>query len=90
MKNTNTAFGAAFAKAFGSSAVPADRTEDKDNKNTNNTGSLARKIKDKKSVAAELGIGEITLEDILKELENLQETHVMKCRFQSLGQMYLK
>ncbi len=69
VKNTNTAFGAAFAKAFGSSAVPADRTEDKDNKNTNNTGSLARKIKDKNSVAAELGIGEITLEDILKELE---------------------
>lgn len=69
VKNTNTAFGAAFAKAFGSSAVPADRTEDKDNNNTNNTGSLARKIKDKKSVAAELGIGEITLEDILKELE---------------------
>ncbi len=69
VKNTNTAFGAAFAKAFGSSAVPADRTEDKDNKNTNNTGNLARKIKDKKSVAAELGIGEITLEDILKELE---------------------
>ena len=69
VKNTNTAFGAAFAKAFGSSAVPADRTEDKDNKNTNNTGSLARKIKNKKSVAAELGIGEITLEDILKELE---------------------
>ncbi len=69
VKNTKTAFGAAFAKAFGSSAVPADRTEDKDNKNTNNTGSLARKIKDKKSVAAELGIGEITLEDILKELE---------------------
>lgn len=69
VKNTNTAFGAAFAKAFGSSAVSADRTEDKDNKNTNNTGSLARKIKDKKSVAAELGIGEITLEDILKELE---------------------
>ena len=60
---------AAFAKAFGSSAVPADNTEDKDNKNTNNTGSLAGKIKDKKAVAAELGIGEITLEDILKELE---------------------
>lgn len=69
VKNTNTAFGAAFAKAFGSSAVPADNTEDKDNKNTNNTGSLAGKIKDKKAVAAELGIGEITLEDILKELE---------------------
>ena len=38
-------------------------------KNTNNKGSLAGKIKDKKAVAAELGIGEITLEDILEELE---------------------
>ena len=69
VKNTNTAFGAAFAKAFGGSTVPADNIEDKDNKNTNNKGSLAGKIKDKKAVAAELGIGEITLEDILEELE---------------------
>lgn len=30
---------------------------------------LGRKVKDKKKLAAELGIGEITLEDILKELE---------------------
>ena len=32
-------------------------------------GSLEKKIKDKKKLADELGIGEITLTDILKELE---------------------
>ena len=32
-------------------------------------GVVPGKIKDKKAVAAELGIGEITLEDILEELE---------------------
>ena len=35
----------------------------------NTGGGLAGKIKDKKAAAAELGIGEITLCDILKELE---------------------
>ena len=33
------------------------------------TGTLERKVKDKKKMAEELGIGEITLTDILKELE---------------------
>ena len=33
------------------------------------TGSLEKKIKDKKKLAQELGIGEITLTDIVKELE---------------------
>ena len=32
-------------------------------------GQVAAKVKDKKAMAAELGIGEITLNDILKELE---------------------
>ena len=32
-------------------------------------GALATKVKDKKKMAEELGIGELTLEDILKELE---------------------
>ena len=32
-------------------------------------GALAAKVKDKKKMAEELGIGELTLEDILKELE---------------------
>ncbi|MBP5152768.1 MAG: S1 RNA-binding domain-containing protein, partial [Lachnospiraceae bacterium] len=35
----------------------------------NDMGSLEKKVKDKKALAAELGIGEITLTDILKELE---------------------
>ena len=33
------------------------------------TGILAKKIKDKKKLAEELGIGELTLDDIVKELE---------------------
>lgn len=33
------------------------------------TASLSGKIKDKKKLAAELGVGELTLEDIVKELE---------------------
>jgi len=33
------------------------------------SGVLAAKVKDKKKMAAELGVGEMTLEDILKELE---------------------
>ena len=32
-------------------------------------GSLEKRVKDKKKIAQELGIGEITLTDILKELE---------------------
>lgn len=35
----------------------------------NTIGGLEKKIKDKKKMAEELGIGEITLTDILKELE---------------------
>lgn len=34
-----------------------------------NVGTLEKKITDKKKLAEELGIGEITLTDILKELE---------------------
>lgn len=66
VKNTNTAFGAAFAKAFGDSSIPLGEQDDIQE---SPGGSLAGKIKDKKAVAAELGIGEITLCDILKELE---------------------
>lgn len=36
---------------------------------TGGTGSLAKRVKDKKKLAEELGIGEITLVDILTELE---------------------
>ncbi len=68
IKNTNTAFGAAFAKAFGNDKIPVADTEKREN-NKNRGGGLAGRIKDKKKMAAELGIGEITLDDILKELE---------------------
>ncbi|MDE6616821.1 MAG: RNA-binding transcriptional accessory protein [Lachnospiraceae bacterium] len=68
VKNTSTAFGAAFAKAFGDSSIPLGEPA-QDNIQESPGGRLAGKIKDKKAVAAELGIGEITLCDILKELE---------------------
>lgn len=68
IKNTSTAFGAAFAKAFGDNKIPVADAQPVNNKNSTK-GSLAFKIKDKKKMAAELGIGEITLCDILKELE---------------------
>ncbi len=66
VRNMNTAFGAAFAKAFGDSGISLDETPKKQGKKASG---LAQRVKDKKAMAAELGIGEITLEDILKELE---------------------
>ena len=69
IKNTNTAMGAALAAALGGSYTAAveEKPSKKDVK-PEATG-LASKIKDKKKTAEELGIGEITLDDILKELE---------------------
>lgn len=71
VKNTNTAFGAAFAKAFGNSPVPIHDSSRKDSggRDSAKDSRLLGKIGDKKAVAAELGIGEITLVDILEELE---------------------
>ncbi|MDY3853739.1 MAG: Tex family protein [Butyribacter sp.] len=66
VKNTNTAFGAAFAKAFGDSGISVS---DEKEKAADKVPSLMKKVPDKKAMAAELGIGEITLVDILKELE---------------------
>lgn len=67
IRNTNTAFGAAFAKAFGNGEIPVSGESAKDS--SDKVPSLMKKVKDKKTMAAELGIGEITLVDILKELE---------------------
>jgi len=67
VRNTSTAFGAAFAKAFGNGSIPVE--EPKKAGKPDKVPSLAAKVKDKKAMAAELGIGEITLADILKELE---------------------
>ena len=67
VRNTGTAFGAAFAKAFGDGSVPVEESASK--AGADKVPSLVAKVKDKKAMAAELGIGEITLLDILKELE---------------------
>lgn len=68
VRNTRTAFGAAFAEAFGSIDLPSGETEETPTENKA-SGSLQKRVKDKKKMADELGIGEITLVDILKELE---------------------
>lgn len=84
VKNTNTAMGKALAQAMGSflpQEGAADSAPEKHAKGTTapltsgsrtasvTMGSLEKKISDKKKLAAELGIGEITLTDIVKELE---------------------
>ncbi|WP_026652585.1 Tex family protein [Butyrivibrio proteoclasticus] len=84
IRNTSTAMGAALAAALAGSnlAVVDDGASDSAKKNTDNkatetsattgvTGSLSKKVSetDKKKLSEELGIGEITLTDILSELE---------------------
>ena len=73
VKTQDTAFGKALAAAVGSAGIPV-----KDNKpvaHSNNTeqpveaSAIGKKIKDNRKMAEELGIGEITLTDIIKELE---------------------
>ena len=66
--NTNTAFGAAFAKAFGNKELSFEQAADSGDEAKASLG-IMKKVKDKKKMAAELGVGEITLTDILKELE---------------------
>jgi uncharacterized protein len=70
IKNTGTAMGAALAAALGNSFV-APAEEEKPAKQAPKTAStsLLSKVHDIKKTAEELGIGEITLEDILKELD---------------------
>ncbi|MCI8937314.1 MAG: RNA-binding transcriptional accessory protein [Lachnospiraceae bacterium] len=82
IRNTNTAMGKALAAAMGGMTMAMEEPAGgKDAKNgqagtkmsaaAENTAvsTLEKKIKDKKKMAQELGIGEITLTDILKELE---------------------
>lgn len=66
VKNTNTAMGMALAQAMGN--VTLASKEEKEETPVSVSG-LEKKIKNKKQLAEELGIGEMTLEDILKELE---------------------
>ncbi len=78
--NTNSAFGAAFAQAMAKSGktltqpVQQKKEEKKEPVVTvkaegDSLSSISRLIKDKKKLAEELGIGEMTLTDIIKELE---------------------
>lgn len=81
VRNTNTAMGKALAAAMGGVRLEDDRAAGKEKtasvngnsasngESLNKISSLERRIKDKKLLAEELGIGEITLTDILKELE---------------------
>lgn len=74
IRNTNTAMGKALAAAMGGMSP-----ENEEGRNMSASAgkageaaavsALEKKIKDKKKMAQELGIGEITLTDILKELE---------------------
>lgn len=78
IRNTNTAMGRAMAAALGGVTISSDNSEAKADtpvasNEAGNAGQtvlmLDKKIKDKKKMAEQLGIGELTLEDILKELE---------------------
>ncbi len=76
IRNTNTAMGKALAAAIGQMEADADNTQKNDIGVINEPasasiaeGSLEKRVKDKAKMAKELGIGEITLTDILKELE---------------------
>ncbi|MDF2511863.1 MAG: ydcI [Herbinix sp.] len=75
VKSQNTAFAKALAAAVGNSAVPV--AEDAGKKSASPAVmereeeiiTIGKKIKDKHRLAEELGVGEITLTDIIKELE---------------------
>ena len=77
IRNTNTAMGKALAAAMGGMTLENNDINVSSGKGVAENAekpemtvsSLEKKIKDKKKLAEELGIGEITLTDILKELE---------------------
>ena len=75
IRNTDTAMGKALAAALGGMDMAAEENDaDVTNSNSGSAGqaavsNLAKRVKDKKKLAEELGIGEITLIDILTELE---------------------
>ncbi len=73
VRNTSTAMGKALAEALGTSGMEMETVSKSTNAENTETAvssvSLLTKVKDTKKTAEELGIGEITLVDILKELE---------------------
>jgi len=76
INSQDTAFGKALAAAVGKSGISAPETTQKAGTAVRDSEdqfseviTIGRKIKDKQKLASELGIGEITLTDIIKELE---------------------
>ncbi len=74
VKTQETAFGKALAAAVGNGGIAVADSKAQNNQADNTDQSediitIGKKIKDKHKLAAELGVGEITLTDIIKELE---------------------
>ena len=81
VKNTNSVFGQAMASAFANGGAPTMTVKEVPVKNEKAAAApavvatgedlshLSGMIRDKKKLAEELGIGELTLVDIIKELE---------------------
>jgi len=77
VKNTNSVFGQALASAFATGGAPVATVKEEPTKQTapavvatgEDLSHLSGMIRDKKKLAEELGIGELTLVDIIKELE---------------------
>ncbi len=72
IKNTSTAMGKALAAAMGGVTLDAPQSQSTKADPPGPqaaAGGLEKRVRDKKKMAEELGIGEITLTDILKELE---------------------
>ena len=80
VRSTNTAMGRALAAAMGGVVLEGDRAAEDVRRSSRDQGAagrgeksapagLEKRIRDKKKLAQELGIGEITLTDILRELE---------------------
>ncbi len=73
IRNTNSAMGAALAQALAGNTLSEEKTVDNKPANVEKepvaVGNLEKRVKNKKQMAEELGIGELTLVDILKELE---------------------
>ncbi|MCD7836011.1 MAG: RNA-binding transcriptional accessory protein, partial [Lachnospiraceae bacterium] len=68
VRNTNTAMGKALAAAMGGAVFDAEEVRTASTEAVNSSAAmLERRIKNKKELAEELGIGELTLNDILKE-----------------------
>ena len=67
VRNTGTAMGKALAEALGGVTMEAEPKEKMAERVT--VSGLEKRVKDKAKMARELGIGELTLTDILKELE---------------------